>query len=1692
MIILYFLLRLSFQQQLNLAASDLQDPLTINGWSVSNNGNVDQHQTTIFKCNQNLLLLNRQPKIYSKTFTIRDYEYDTLYLEMETYFVHFSESTIYIFINSILVFKQKFSTNYMLLNDICGGSDSQYTIYQKFYSQQTQLKLEIQFVAANANSQLGIRNLNIYTNGYKLSNGCNLDSPFLQGTSCVEVCSNNYAYLGGDDMLVCQSGTAGQSSLKAMQLVSQNLDWIFSSLSPSTAENVYLNAGFLINTNIYPNIMNSGLFTDQFNTPFQFYYITYGFQSTHKLQISFLFYILGDWDDGAQVGLYIIGDTNYQNNMVKIFNQLGYYYSSTGSGIYYTKIISQGVTLTIGFSQQLLGTQAKYGFGNIYIYELLNDPKIVLSGLYGLPYKCIANYYAYNGYCVQNCPSFTYKDQTNNNCTDYSSQYSTIFSNTATSNQYGIYIIKEFYNNYFNWDTVKIFFQVSLYPTNNYLNGQPFSFIGNKKILGGYSSWGWGTYGTFINIPEHNQIRVYFNLYLIDNWQAGDTFSYYIDGSLVQTFTQNNPNIQLQGLYYQDQQFKVTYTSIHSQPTISLYFSCNIAQQNSQVASCGISDLFVLIDENTNILCPLQSEYFSYFTNNCEQCLTLGCELYPDNIPAIYQKCTAGCLDCSSNIDCASCDTALGYSINGNTCECLSGYFQLITCNKCHYSCTECTGPAYTDCTSCDSTRTISSGVCSCQTDKFDVFSQSQCELIHDSSSPYCHYSCDTCFGAEYHNCLTCPAGSNRAYKDSYSCKCDTQFIDVGVQACEFVTCHDTCLTCDGPLESNCLSCPNNFRYESGFCICDGLFNNILDAQICIQNDNVCDYSCLTCYDSTLLGCISCNASQNRYLNIDFQTNQSSCQCYDGYFEVAQFCEQCDQTCLTCSTSATHCTSCSSERNREISKQNACVCIDGQNDKLNLGQLCVLNLSICHYSCSQCFGLEQDQCLVCNPTYRALNNTSCDCLASQYDNGQLQCQNCHFTCLNCKGSSMNDCLKCDEQQFRKLTANICQCFDGYQENENGLCKDCKSIQGRDIFSCQYTNAQDGIWTYGEQCDDGNNDPSDGCHNFQITKNYSCTNILNQTSFCYKCPENCLKCQKQQNQIICISCNQQYYNAKSQCIACKEDSCLQCTTPSYCIECINQQLPLQGKCNNCENGYYYGDNQCLSRCGDAIKTIDEQCDDGNTQSRDGCTELCQIESNFVCKTINNSSICFIQEQPYLIYKVQQSISQSNSEQKKIQIWVSQRVTFKNISVEIVDQPTIQIQFTVTGNDRLIIDLKLNFNQSYESITINILVKGEISNQYNQAISNNKIQVTLRNIIILDEQQKQTAQKLSQTGQGVVIGLFCMSTTTIFMVGISQFVSFSNLVQQLQFIQYLNIQFPPHFMQFLDIFNGFKIAPIFEVFTIQKKLTQQDPQQQLFQSNGINAYFIANMQGSLFSSLSVLIFYIQLKFSIYAIQRIKQYLYEKREIIQIKHYANLYKFQLQLQKTCLQIKKEGFNALVFTTCYDIQFAIFLQLNNQSFDSNDLMLNYLLAILTQLLYLKFLGSKIINDEIIDGRWQQLYSQVKLVAALIFQFAVVQLQDFPQCQLLIISSTSLLTSYYLIRKQPFKNILRNYQLIIQEMALCVSNITFIAYLYFPQSVDPVSLGWFHIMTFISMLLGNLVIDLYQFVMNIKRIYFK
>ena len=78
------------------------------------------------------------------------------------------------------------------------------------------------------------------------------------------------------------------------------------------------------------------------------------------------------------------------------------------------------------------------------------------------------------------------------------------------------------------------------------------------------------------------------------------------------------------------------------------------------------------------------------------------------------------------------------------------------------------------------------------------------------------------------------------------------------------------------------------------------------------------------------------------------------------------------------------------------------------------------------------------------------------------------------------------------------------------------------------------------------------------------------------------------------------------------------------------------------------------------CGDGLIIGSEECDDGNTNKRDGCSELCKLETDFECDTnlaANPQSSCFfigsfqltksyIEKQPYtnqvsIVYNVSNS-------------------------------------------------------------------------------------------------------------------------------------------------------------------------------------------------------------------------------------------------------------------------------------------------------------------------------------------------------------------------------------------------------------------------------------------------------------------
>lgn len=120
-------------------------------------------------------------------------------------------------------------------------------------------------------------------------------------------------------------------------------------------------------------------------------------------------------------------------------------------------------------------------------------------------------------------------------------------------------------------------------------------------------------------------------------------------------------------------------------------------------------------------------------------------------------------------------------------------------------------------------------------------------------------------------------------------------------------------------------------------------------------------------------------------------------------------------------------------------------------------------------------------------------------------------------------------------------------------------------------------------TFEEECDDGNSLLKDGCSDCKIDALGYCKLIPLDRSECVICPQNCIKCEFNR----CIICDVGYALLGNICIPCGKN------------------------CNECENDPGF----CVPTCGDSIVSLQEECDDGNKISNDGCSWDCKIESGF---------------------------------------------------------------------------------------------------------------------------------------------------------------------------------------------------------------------------------------------------------------------------------------------------------------------------------------------------------------------------------------------------------------------------------------------------------------------------------------------
>lgn len=142
----------------------------------------------------------------------------------------------------------------------------------------------------------------------------------------------------------------------------------------------------------------------------------------------------------------------------------------------------------------------------------------------------------------------------------------------------------------------------------------------------------------------------------------------------------------------------------------------------------------------------------------------------------------------------------------------------------CDATCATCSGPAPTQCTSCEPGRWLGGGRCRpCSTCAAGTYTAAACTPTSNTACSACHPTCATCTGPGAGACTSCGAGSylnggacagcSACGPGSYQASACTANGDTICAAC-----HPSCAACSGPNVDQCGACPDAYYLDGGFC----------------------------------------------------------------------------------------------------------------------------------------------------------------------------------------------------------------------------------------------------------------------------------------------------------------------------------------------------------------------------------------------------------------------------------------------------------------------------------------------------------------------------------------------------------------------------------------------------------------------------------------------------------------------------------------------------------------------------------------------------------------------------------------------------------------------------------------------------------------------------------------------------------
>jgi hypothetical protein len=242
------------------------------------------------------------------------------------------------------------------------------------------------------------------------------------------------------------------------------------------------------------------------------------------------------------------------------------------------------------------------------------------------------------------------------------------------------------------------------------------------------------------------------------------------------------------------------------------------------------------------------------------------------------------------------------------------------------------------------------------------------CPMSRPSFSP-CHVTCQTCFGPSNEECTTCKPQNSPTPQAGIArlgtCICLPGFYMNQVTG--FCTaCQNSCYTCKGPDNTDCLSCRNTFVLGlDNTCTCPPGTIQHFQQSICTTPHVSCQHNIFWTVDPNT--CVTCKGNARRItgpVSNELYGEYGKCECNsDYYMDKAGDCQLCHPTCLTCSAPGIF--GCDTVKVTMQLHPNTYMALCPSGSSSSYTNLATGLCTACDPSCLTCYRGDANSCLSC-------------------------------------------------------------------------------------------------------------------------------------------------------------------------------------------------------------------------------------------------------------------------------------------------------------------------------------------------------------------------------------------------------------------------------------------------------------------------------------------------------------------------------------------------------------------------------------------------------------------------------------------------------------------------------------------------------------------------------------------------------